>query len=626
MKIRIWGVRGSIPTPITSQEIEEKIYQAIYRMPGINTGDQVAIRAYVRNLPLLVRGTVGGNTTCVEIQTGENTIIIDAGTGIYHLGLALLKGLCGKGQGVLHFVFSHPHWDHIQGFPMFIPAFIPGNRFFFHSIHDFETALREQQRFQYFPVTLQPEPGIPHHNATMTFIRHEVGESFDIGRVHVTSSLNNHPGRAYAYRFQDQHSAFVFASDAEYKDLEGEETRDRIAFFQDADAVLFDAQYGLRDSWESKVDFGHSSAMIGVYMAQQARAKRLLLTHHDPNYTDQKLLETLQMAEKFEAQNSAQSSCEVMLAYEGLELDLAPIGKVDIATSVDGKTTILTASATFDQGGVEILRSHLAKVKTGEAPAGSVIDLSEVEQLTPAGLKALVKLSWDRRTEPIVLASPSPKVQETIRLGGYRDYFAIYPTVTDAVQAVEARRALELPGQIVSERYLILEKLEQGRLGTILKARDQKTDRLVALKLLSPAFSSTTIERLGDQMERVLKLKYPAIVEVLDWGHVGERYYLVENWVTGTTLAEYLTHREPLQREAVETLVMALLKALEYAHQHGVIHGHLKPEDIFLTETGVQLGGFGLARLEEGHNFQVNPAVFLQAAYLSPEQILGRPL
>jgi serine/threonine protein kinase/phosphoribosyl 1,2-cyclic phosphodiesterase/anti-anti-sigma regulatory factor len=626
MKIKIWGARGSLPVPLTSQEIETKICQAIYQMPSVDTGDQASVEAYVRSLPPLIRGTAGGNTTCVEIQAGDTTIIVDAGTGLYRLGLDLMKGPCGKGQGILHFVFSHPHWDHIQGFPMFVPAFIPGNRFFFHSIHDLETALRDQQRFQYFPVTLLPEPGFPyHHHATMTFLCHEVGEPFHIGRVDITSSLNHHPGNAYAYRFEDAHSVLVFASDAEYKDLEGDAAQERIQFFRNADAVFFDAQYGLRDSWERKVDFGHSSALIGVYLAQQARVKRLLLTHHDPNDTDQKLLETLQRAEAYQVQ-TPQTPCEIMLAYEGLELDLAPTGKVAVTSSGAWKTPVLTASATFDQGGVAILRQHVTETPISEVLAGSVVDLSLVEQLTPAGLKALVKLSADRPSEPIVLAGASPKVQETIRLAGYQDCFASYPSVEEALQAIAARRALELPGQTIQGHYQIEEMLRRGRLGTVLKAWDSQSEGYVALKLLSPALSAETLQRLGVQFERVRLLHHQHMVELLDWGREGDRYFTVEKWITGITLAEWWAQGKQLTAETVETLVIDLLKALDYAHQHGAIHGHVKPENIFLTIDGIQLGGFGLARLEEGRNALLNPTTSLQAEYLASEQALGQPI
>ena len=90
MKVKIWGCRGSLPAPLTPVEIEEKIVQAIYGMPAINTGDANAVRAYVRRLPILNKGTAGGNTSCVEVQAGGKTIVIDAGTGIRDLGLELL--------------------------------------------------------------------------------------------------------------------------------------------------------------------------------------------------------------------------------------------------------------------------------------------------------------------------------------------------------------------------------------------------------------------------------------------------------------------------------------------------------------------------------------------------------
>ena len=99
MKIRIWGARGSIPAPLSSQEIEDKIAQAIYGLTDIDTHDPEAIRAYIRDLPPLIRGTAGGNTSCIEIQAGDETIIIDAGSGLRHLGLELMKGPCGRGGG-----------------------------------------------------------------------------------------------------------------------------------------------------------------------------------------------------------------------------------------------------------------------------------------------------------------------------------------------------------------------------------------------------------------------------------------------------------------------------------------------------------------------------------------------
>src|SRR4051794_35973029 len=128
MRIRIWGAQGSLPAPLSPDAVQEKIIQAILTMPDLDTHDPDAVRAYVEGLSPLLRGTAKGNTSCVEIQAGGETLIIDAGTGIRGLGLALMKGPCGRGQGNIHILFSHPHWDHIQGFPFFVPAYIPGNQ------------------------------------------------------------------------------------------------------------------------------------------------------------------------------------------------------------------------------------------------------------------------------------------------------------------------------------------------------------------------------------------------------------------------------------------------------------------------------------------------------------------
>ncbi len=235
MKIRIWGAQGSLPSPLKPDAVKEKIIQAILEMPNLDTNNPDVVRAYVEDLPPLLRGTAKGNTTCVEVQAGGETLIIDSGSGIRDLGLELMKGPCGRGQGKLHILFSHSHWDHIQGFPFFIPTYIPGNQITFYSIHNLELALTEQQRYLFFPVAIdsaQAERELEQMEASLRqrygfinsmqaqreFVRLEVGQSFSIGPVRINTSRNYHPGDAYGYRFEDQHSVFVCSGDAEYKD------------------------------------------------------------------------------------------------------------------------------------------------------------------------------------------------------------------------------------------------------------------------------------------------------------------------------------------------------------------------------------------------------------------------
>jgi len=153
-------------------------------MSGVDTNDMDSIRAYIAEMPPLLRGTAGGNTSCVEIQAGGETLIIDGGSGLRELGLALMKGPCGRGQGTLHLLFSHAHWDHVQGFPFFTPAFVPGNRIYIYSLHDLEDVLVTQQRSINFPVP------VSYMSADLQFIRLKEGHPFSIGQVKIDSIKN----------------------------------------------------------------------------------------------------------------------------------------------------------------------------------------------------------------------------------------------------------------------------------------------------------------------------------------------------------------------------------------------------------------------------------------------------
>jgi phosphoribosyl 1,2-cyclic phosphodiesterase/tetratricopeptide (TPR) repeat protein len=615
-------------------------------MPNIDTNDTDAVWAYIKGLPPLLRGTAGGNTPCVEIQAGGETLIIEAGTGIRRLGLELMKGPCGRGEGKLHIFLSHVHWDHIQGFPFFVPAYVPGNQLIFYGIHDLETALSGQQRYLYFPVSLDAKQAeqelrqldeiqrqrygpIPFMPAQREYVRLEAGVPFSVGPVSINTIHNRHPGDAISYRFEDQYSTFVYASDAEYKNLDDESIQARLDFFKDADALLFDAQYGLRESWEAKQDWGHSSAMIGVDFARRSGVKKLLLSHHEPTYSDVQLQEIEAIAIDYQAQDDTLPACEVLLVYEGLTLDLTPMGAIESQLGPEGETAVLTASRTFDAVSIDYLIRHPADQDPPRGAAESVLDLSQVERLSTATLKKLVTFSQQRKAGPLVLAAPSHAVEEVIRLGGYADYFAIYPTVEEAVKAVEAREALNLSGQMINVQYQITKTLGQGLLGTVLEVIDRERNRHAALRILSPTFGVETLDNFASQVHHLLDLEHGNIARIYDcdWSQDGNHTFVVEELLVGPTLYERLKdYHDPMATDEALDLALDLTLALEYAHSRGVVHGNLKPQDVFLTEDGAKISGFGLGRLEEGRNLLEAPVVFLEASHLAPEQILGQPL
>jgi len=620
MKIRIWGARGSIPAPLKPEEIEDKIFQAIFGMPNIDTNDMEAVLEHISELPPLIRGTAGGNTSCVEIQAGGETLIIDAGSGIRELGHELMKGLCGQGKGTLHLFFSHAHWDHIQGFPFFLPAFIPGNRIIVYSIHDLEKGLSDQQQPLNFPIPLS------FMDATIEFVPVREGEPFSVGRVRINTIKNPHPGDAYSYRFEDEHSVFIFASDAEFKQLDKASVQPHIDFFKNADALIFDAQYTLKEAWH-KVDWGHSSAMIGVDLARAARVKKLLLFHHDPSHSDAQLLKVQSTALAYQAQDTSRPTCEVLVAHEGMMLDLTPPGAVELQLMPDQETAVLTPATIFDEQGVNRLVQQLDSLAEQDTYTDSIIDLSHVETLSTATLKSLVALRQKEENAPIVLAGPSDSALRVIKLGGYMDFFAIYPSVDVALSALRARKALNLPGQMIMGRYQIEKKIGDSELGSMVKAVDTKLDQTVAVKILSPAFSEETVEHLIGQIQQLRELDHRSIVKVFDMGRDGDIAFIVEELITGQTLQELLDDdSQALSADLALDIALDITLALEYAHSRGIAHGDLKPQNIFLTDEGAKLSDIGLGRLEEGRNLLKAPVLHLTAAYLAPEQILGQTL
>jgi len=353
--------------------------------------------------------------------------------------------------------------------------------------------------------------------------------------------------------------------------------------------------------------------------------KKLLLFHHDPTNTDAQLQEIQQRAIAYQAQDTSLPTCEVIVAYEGLTLDLIPSGMLDLR--FDNEAAVLTPTTTFDKRGMDQLAHQLERISEQDASSTPIIDLSQVETLTTASLKSLVALQRKQGASQIVLANPSESVQRIIKISGYPDFFAIYPSVEAALDAIQAREALNLPGQMLKGRYRIENKVGEGPLGTVLKATDTHLNRTVSLKIFSPAFSPETITRFMHPAREIIALDHPNIVKAFDWDEDGGYSFKVEEFMEGQPLQSLLADgKTPLPPEQAMDIAMDIIRALENAHSRGIVHSDLKPQNIFLTDEGAKLSGFSLGRLEDGRNLLDAPLLFLTAPYLAPEQIQGYPL
>jgi phosphoribosyl 1,2-cyclic phosphodiesterase len=316
MYIKFWGTRGSIPASISPNTIKQKILQALEGAAGLDLTDESALKRYLDRLPVTIQGTTGGDTPCVEVRSGDQLLILDAGSGMRLLGIDLMERGFAFGHQQADILISHTHWDHIQGFPFFQPAFIADNRLTFHTpFRDLAQRLVQQQDDLFFPVPMN------YMSAAIEFHQINENEWHQIGNFKVYPMRTSHPGVTYAYRIEDSQSCLVYASDSEYKRVDPDSTKRYVEFFQEADLLIFDAQYSLTEVLD-RPDWGHSTAMMGAEFARRAQVKRLALFHHDPTSSDEKIWAAKEQADAYLMNHPGQYICEVLVAYDGLSLEI----------------------------------------------------------------------------------------------------------------------------------------------------------------------------------------------------------------------------------------------------------------------------------------------------------------
>ena len=293
MKVTFWGVRGSIASP------------------GRTTVEY------------------GGNTSCVELQAGDERLILDCGTGIRDLGRQLLAA----GEPVnATILLSHSHWDHIQGFPFFAPLFVPGNQFLVVGPHEHTNRLNEtlagQMQYRYFPI------GLEQLSADIRY--QEVREeTFNIGAAKVSTYYLNHTIMAIAYKIEAFGHTVVYSTDTEpfaHQPRAWRSSDDRrfmhrhdeelAEFFKGADLLIIDAQYTTHE-YPGKIGWGHGTPDYALDLAMSAGVGTLVLFHHEPTRVDTAVTVVEQLAQKRAQEESGE--LEVIAAAEGMSLNLEDV-------------------------------------------------------------------------------------------------------------------------------------------------------------------------------------------------------------------------------------------------------------------------------------------------------------
>ncbi|MGD9953054.1 MAG: MBL fold metallo-hydrolase [Burkholderiales bacterium] len=317
MRVRFWGTRGSIPVALTAADIRDKVAQALFRAEGRRFDSVGEAYAFAReHLDFSLTHTFGGHSPCVELECGgEEYFVCDLGSGARPFGAHVLARQAGRPATVNVFM-SHVHWDHIMGFPFFGPAYVPGTHIRIHGCHEVvEQAFRLQQAPPCFPVEFSQLA------ADIEFVKLTPGRTQEIAGVRVTPAQQMHSGESFGYRFESGGKSVVYTTDSEHKLENRAQTERFVRFFHEADVVIFDAMYSLADAISVKADWGHSSNIIGVELCQMARARHLVLFHHEPAYDDAAIEGVLRETRRFEQLTRGTLPLQVSAAYDGLELD-----------------------------------------------------------------------------------------------------------------------------------------------------------------------------------------------------------------------------------------------------------------------------------------------------------------
>jgi ribonuclease BN (tRNA processing enzyme) len=275
----------------------------------------------------------GGNTTCIEVLAGGHTLIIDAGTGMINLGHELLRRAQAQGGAPIRatLLLTHMHHDHTQGFPYFGPAYMGSSVLHILGPRTFEEELEQTLNHAVlppsFPVSLYELPAIRlvrslHETETVLFdgapsepriqdvYRDQIAAGADTLRVRIHKSYAHPRSGTYIYRVEWRGKALVFASDTE--GYAGTDQR-LVKFARDADLLIHDAQYAHAD-YAGKQGWGHSTPEMACAVARSCNARRLLLFHHEPRYSDAMIAELECQAQQLFPNAQA--------AYEGLEITL----------------------------------------------------------------------------------------------------------------------------------------------------------------------------------------------------------------------------------------------------------------------------------------------------------------
>ena len=316
MKIKLYGVRGSCPTPISTEDYRDNIKNLLELAYSEwrSGSEKFSVDNFLSSNPSHYSSCVGGNTTCVSITSDSgDQVIIDCGTGIRQLGNDLLKSGFLKDKKDINIIMTHTHWDHIQGWLFFKPAYIPGIKINFYScIANLKERLERQQHPECFPIALNVMASEKY------FYTQKVLEPFKIGSLDIVPFYLTHPGTCVGYKISEREKTFLFCTDVEFNDTNIAYLSEIKPLLKGAKLIVMDAQYNAEEA-RAKIGWGHTSVEFAVKGAEILESEILALTHHEPDNSDAVIYKYYSDALKFV---SGDGKLKVVVAKEGMSFEV----------------------------------------------------------------------------------------------------------------------------------------------------------------------------------------------------------------------------------------------------------------------------------------------------------------
>jgi phosphoribosyl 1,2-cyclic phosphodiesterase len=314
MRARLWGVRGSLASPMSSAQLREKTRLLLAEATPADLASPEAIERYLNRSDHC--WTYGGNTSCVEVSFADQLFVLDAGTGLRSLGQRLNEEGRAKNVGINMF-FTHFHWDHICGFPYFGPIYMPERRIdVWSGRSDAERLLATQMGGAHFPVKWNKLPStitcrqLPEDRATM------------IAGAEVRILPMIHPDKAYGYRITYRGHSVCYLTDTEVSKNPLRLAELYSSFVAGADVVIVDAMYGFLE-YHDKINFGHSTIFNFIDFFKDTDIGELVIFHHDPMASDQAVNILRDDAKRYKAVIAPNATWRLTAAFEGQTWELS---------------------------------------------------------------------------------------------------------------------------------------------------------------------------------------------------------------------------------------------------------------------------------------------------------------